>query len=68
MNLKTKLTAGLSALALGGAAAAQTTPAIDVSTITTDITNAGVAVATIGIAVLGVHFGAKVYKWIRSAG
>jgi hypothetical protein len=42
--------------------------AIDVSAITTTLTAVGVAVATIGAGVLVVIFGAKAYKWIRSAG
>lgn len=63
-----KLGAGLGAMTVAGVSMAQDTSAIDVSTITTLITAAGVAVATIGVAVLAVHYGAKVYKWIRSAG
>lgn len=67
MKMKTKLAAGLSAAAAAAGASAQAT-AIDVSSITDVCTAAGVAVATIGLAVLAVHYGAKVYKWIRSAG
>jgi len=67
MKLRTKLAGAAGLVATAGAASAQST-GIDVSSITTVITQAGVAVATIGLAVLAVHYGAKVYKWIRSAG
>jgi hypothetical protein len=69
MNLKVKVGAGVGALALAGATMAQGTGgSIDVSSITTLCTEAAAAVATIGLAVLAVHYGAKVYRWIRSAG
>lgn len=60
------------ALAVGGISAAgmsmaQATP-IDVTNITDTLTAVGVAVATIGAAVLAVKFGARAYKWIASAG
>lgn len=67
MKLRTKLAGAAGLVATAGAAAAQTA-SVDVSSITAVITAAGVAVATIGLAVLAVHYGAKVYRWIRQAG
>lgn len=52
---------------VAGGAMAQTT-GVDVSSITTVITAAGVAAATIGLAILAMHYGIKMYKWIRGAG
>jgi len=66
-NKATKTGLAVGALALAGAASAQTS-GIDVSSITTLLTSVGVAIGTIGVAVLAVVYGAKAYKWIRSAG
>jgi hypothetical protein len=57
---------GGSALVAGSAMAQATT--VDVSSITAVITEAGTAAATIGLAVLAMHYGIKLYKWIRGAG
>jgi len=66
MNKTRAVVVGALLLVTAGAASAQT--AIDVSSITTILTAVGVAVATVGAAVLVVVYGAKAYKWIRSAG
>jgi hypothetical protein len=55
---------GFLAVMAGSASAAD----IDVTSITTILTSVGVAVGLIGLAVLGVKYGAKAYKWISSAG
>ena len=54
---------GLSALAFAGASSA----AIDVTSVTTALTDAGTAVATVGAAVLVVIVGVAAYKYIRRA-
>jgi len=51
-------------LAASGAACAE---GVDVSSVTTSITAAGVAIGTVGAAVLVMYVGGKVYKWIRGA-
>ena len=51
------------ALASGLASAA-----VDVTDIVTDILGAAAPIALIGGAVLTVHYGAKVFKWVRKAG
>lgn len=67
-NFKRSAAAGLAATALvAGAASAQGT-GVDVSSITAVITEAGTAAATIGLAVLAMHYGIKLYRWIRGAG
>lgn len=63
----TKLGAVMGLALVAGASMAQAAP-IDVTGVTDTLTAVGVAVATIGVAVLSVIFGAKAYKWIRSAG
>lgn len=55
--------AGLSALAFAGSSFA----AIDVTSVTTALTDAGTAVATVGAAVLVVIVGVAAYKYIRRA-
>lgn len=65
MKLLAKLGAG--AAGLLGVASAASAAVIDTTEITGVISDAGTAVATIGVAVLGVYFGAKVYKWIKAA-
>lgn len=42
--------------------------AVDVSNIVTDILAAAAPIALIGGAVLTIHYGAKVFKWVRKAG
>lgn len=58
------IVAGLSLVTLSGSAAADE---IDVSAVTTAIAGAAAPIASIGIAVLTVLVGVKVYKWIRRA-
>lgn len=54
---------GASLAAVAGASQA----AIDVTSVTTAIGDAGTAAATVGAAVLVMIVGIKVYKWIRGA-
>lgn len=54
----------LGALALLGAAGASQA-AVDVSAITTGITDSATAVGTIGAAVLLVVLGIKTFKWLQ---
>lgn len=42
--------------------------AVDVSEVVTDILAASAPIALIGGAVLTIHYGAKVFKWVRKAG
>lgn len=41
---------------------------VDTSAIVAKITAAGAAAAVIGTAVLSMHYGIKLYKWIKGAG
>lgn len=41
--------------------------AIDVTTVTTDLGDVKTAVIAIGVAVLSIAVGIKLYKWIKSA-
>lgn len=60
---------GLAGTALvAGAAFAQTGTGVDVSAVTSSITNAATAGATVGLAILVMHYGIKLYKWVRQAG
>lgn len=57
-----------SALALGlFATAAASQAVIDVTAITTAVSDASVAISTVGAAVLIAMVGLHVYKWIRRA-
>lgn len=67
MKMKTKLTTAVALALVAGASFAQGATGPDVSEIVTVIKGCGVAVAAIGIAALAIHFGAKVYKWIKGA-
>ncbi len=49
-------------------AAMSASAAVDVTEIVAVIADAGVAGAAIGLAVLSMHYGIKLYKWIRGAG
>jgi hypothetical protein len=40
----------------------------DVSAVVATVASAGVAAAAIGVAVLSMHYGIKLYKWIKGAG
>ena len=53
----------IAALALAGSAQA----AVDTGAVTSAVTDAGAAIAVVGAAVLVVHVGMKVYKWIQRA-
>lgn len=55
------------AFGVAGGAMAQTA-SVDVSGITAVITEAGTAAGTIGLAILAMHYGIKLYRWIRQAG
>lgn len=41
---------------------------VDTTAIVAVIADAGTAAAAIGVAVLSMHYGIKLYKWIRGAG
>ena len=60
--------AGLGSALATGAAMAQDAGAPDTSAIVTTIGYAGTAGAAIGVAVLSMHYGIKLYKWIKAAG
>jgi len=66
-RLHGKLLAG-SGLVVGGLSAASAFAAVDTTSIVAVITDAGTAAAAIGVAVLSMHYGIKLYKWIRAAG
>lgn len=51
-----------------GLAALPAFAAIDTTDIVAEITGAMVPIAAIGMAVLTIHYGAKVFKWVRKAG
>jgi hypothetical protein len=52
---------------LAGSAFAATTP-VDTTDILAAIAAAAVAGAAIGTAVLSMHYGIKLFKWVRAAG
>lgn len=60
------------ALAVAGVgsllAATGASAAVDTTDVVAVITEAGTAAAAIGVAVLAMHYGIKLYKWIRQAG
>lgn len=57
--------AGAGALLTAGSASAA---AIDVTSVTAVVTDVATAAGVIGLAVLGMHYGIKAYKWIKGAG
>lgn len=61
-----KKIARIIAVAFGGAAVSAHA-AIDTTAITSALTDAGTAVGVVGAAVLVVHVGGKVFKYIRAA-
>lgn len=66
MKFRNKLAgalAGTAAVVAGNAAAAP----VDVTTVTTAITDALTPIGAIGLGVLGLLVGIKTYKWIRRA-
>lgn len=63
-NLKNRLFVGLSTLPLASVCLAD---GMDMSTVTTALTQAGVAVAAVGAAALVVYVGARAWKLIRAA-
>ena len=63
-NLKNRLFVGLSTLPAASICLAD---GMDVSSVTTALTAAGTAVATVGAAALIVYVGARVWKFIRAA-
>ena len=42
--------------------------AVDVTAVVTTIGDAAVAGAAIGVAILGMYYGIKLYKWVKGAG
>lgn len=59
----TRAVVALSALFAAGFAHAE----IDVSGVTTEISSASTAVATVGAAILLLYVGIKAYQWVRKA-
>lgn len=65
MDKKGVIAAGAaSALAVAGSASA----AVDTAAIVSTIGEAATAGAAIGVAVLSMYYGIKLYKWIKGAG
>lgn len=62
-NLRVSMAVGL--LSLVGIS--QAADAIDVSVALAAIAAAAIAITAVGGAQLGMHFGGRVYKWIKSA-
>lgn len=56
------------ALAGAGAVAGSAFAAVDVTSITSTVSDIVTAAATIGAAVLAMHYGIKAYRWLRGAG
>jgi len=67
-NLKSKLYAGGAISGMLFAATGASAAAVDTTAIVSVITDAGTAAAAIGVAVLSMHYGIKLYKWIKGAG
>jgi energy-converting hydrogenase Eha subunit C len=65
-NARNKL-ASLVLLASSMVAAGSASAAVDVTTVTTAIDGALVPIGAIGLSVLGVIVGIKIYKWVRRA-
>lgn len=55
-------------LAVAAGAASAHAAAIDTSAVIDAITTAGAAIAVVGAALVAMHYGAKVWQWIRKAG
>jgi hypothetical protein len=66
-NLKGKASA-LAGLAVAAVVPMAASAAVDTTAIIAVITDAGTAAAAIGVAVLSMHYGIKLYKWIKGAG
>jgi hypothetical protein len=67
-DLKSKLYAGG---AISGAllvSAGASAAVVDVTTVSSSISDAATAGGTIGLAVLAMYFGIKLYKWVKQAG
>jgi hypothetical protein len=62
-NVVVKYGSGLSLLAV----AASSQAAVDTSGVVSAISEAGIAAAAVGAAVLVMIVGIKVYKWVRAA-
>jgi len=54
-------------VAAGALVASAASHAAAVTVDTTPITDAGAAIASVGVAVFGIAVGIKLYKWIRRA-
>lgn len=63
-----KLVAGAGMVAGALSAGSAMAAAVDTTGIVAVITDAGTAAAAIGVAVLSMHYGIKLYKWIKAAG
>lgn len=68
MNVRSKVysVAALVAGAMGFAGASSA--AVDTTAVVATIGDAATAGAAIGVAVLGMYFGIKLYKWVKAAG
>jgi hypothetical protein len=55
-------------LVAGALSAGSAFAAVDTTAIVAVITDAATAAAAIGVAVLSMHYGIKLYKWIKGAG
>jgi hypothetical protein len=67
-NLKSKLYAGGAISGMLFAATSASAATVDTTAIVAVITDAATAAAAIGVAVLSMHYGIKLYKWIKGAG
>jgi len=63
-----KLVAGAGVVAGALSAGSAMAAAVDTTAIVAVITDAATAAAAIGVAVLSMHYGIKLYKWIKGAG
>jgi len=59
--------APMAAVLAGGAASAQTTTGIDVTSVVSTIAAQATPIAAIGGAVLAILVGIKAFKWVRRA-
>lgn len=63
-----KLLAGSAVVGGSLVAGSAMAAAVDTTAIVSTIGEAGTAAAAIGVAVLSMHYGIKLYKWIKGAG
>lgn len=67
-GVKSYVGAALTGTALVAGTASAQGSSIDVSSITAVVTEVATAAATLGLAILGMHYGIKAYKWLKGAG